>query len=76
NEYLTKSAAISLYTRPFTTTATTTRHYHYHRYLHHRHNHVRPAPAPERRRAPRFLRYESVGRHEPRVLGLLVFIRS
>lgn len=63
---------------PFTTTATTTtadtsttvRN------LHHHHHHVRPAPAPERRRAPRFQRYESVGRHEPRVLGLLVFIRS
>ncbi|TGZ50698.1 hypothetical protein DBV15_06918 [Temnothorax longispinosus] len=64
---------------PFTTTATTTTadmppppsnnlHHHYH--------HVRSAPAPERRRAPRFLLYESVGRHEPRVLGLLVFIRS
>lgn len=44
--------------------------------LHHHHHHVRPAPAPKRRRAPSSPRYESVGRHEPRVLGLPVFIRS
>lgn len=43
---------------------------------HHHHHHVRPAPAPKRRRAPSSPRYESVGRHEPRVLGLPVFIRS
>ncbi|EFN64604.1 hypothetical protein EAG_13113 [Camponotus floridanus] len=39
-------------------------------------HHVRPAPAPKRRRAPASPRYASVGRHEPRVLGLPVFIRS
>lgn len=54
-----------------TTTAGNLHHYHRHRAT------IRPAPAPERRRAPRFLRCESVGRHEPRVLqGLSVFVRS
>nr|XP_034183832.1 uncharacterized protein LOC117606005 [Osmia lignaria] len=56
------------------------RNHHHRRRLHHHqqqhHHHGKPAAAPKRRRAPRFLRSESVGRHEPRALGLPVSVRS
>lgn len=58
-------------------TATTTaalHHHHTRRRLHH--HSERAAEEPKRRRAPRFLRSESVGRNEPRALGLSVFVPS
>lgn len=60
-----------------TATTTAALHHHHHHSRRRLHHHSeRAAEEPKRRRAPRFLRSESVGRNEPRALGLSVFVPS